>query len=60
MKNIKFHDEYSNFQIIENELFEDERGFLFELHNNINFKKIFGNEINFVQDNYVFSKKKCI
>ncbi len=42
--------------VIEPELFEDERGFFFEIYNQEKFKKLIGEDIAFVQDNYSKSK----
>ena len=60
MKSFKYHNEISNFKIIENKIYEDERGFLYELYKNSTFKSILGKDINFIQDNFVYSHKNVL
>ncbi|WNH08622.1 dTDP-4-dehydrorhamnose 3,5-epimerase [Thalassobellus suaedae] len=43
--------------IIEPKIFEDERGYFFESFNQNTFKRLIGQNINFVQDNESFSSK---
>jgi dTDP-4-dehydrorhamnose 3,5-epimerase len=47
-------------KIITPDVYEDERGFFFESHNDSNYKKIIGQNYNFVQDNISMSLKNTI
>lgn len=43
--------------VFEPKIFVDERGFFYESYQKKNFEKLIGEHINFVQDNYSYSKK---
>jgi len=47
-------------KIIKPSVFEDQRGFFFESYNKINYEKILGKNIFFVQDNHSKSKKDVL
>ena len=46
--------------LIEPEVFIDDRGFFYESYNKVDFEKVVGREIDFVQDNHSRSKKNVL
>ena len=48
---------FNDVHIFSPNIFRDDRGFFFESYNTIDFNKLLGSNISFVQDNHSFTKK---
>ena len=57
MNHFKNHNFDTNIILINNDIFEDERGFLFEFYNKNKIDSVLKKDIHFVQDNFVSSNK---